>query len=397
MKYYFPIHLDGGNRGCEGIAKGTAAILGESKESLIGLCEDIPLDNRLGIGDKVSLQPYRKLSLWFRIINKIYINILNVLRKDDFEKGKLYRHYKYKPFINQMQTGDIMLSTGGDMMCYGDNFVISTTKWAKKQGAKTILWGCSMGEQNLTPRKRKVLNKFDVIYARESLSYDFFKGLGLKNVVCFPDPAFVLEPEMTQLPKAFEKGNVIGINLSNFTIGGFTLDTPFGNEVRQLLNYILDKTEYQILLIPHVTWSGQDDCILAQNVFKEYDEKAQGRISVLSIDKLNYLQIRYVISNCHLFIGGRTHAVISAYSTCVPAIALGYSIKSKGIAKDLGLDEILVVNCRSSKDVNGLVDSFMFLLSNEEAIRCHLKNIMKEYKQKAFGVKNYIYQKLYLR
>lgn len=24
MKVYFPIHIDGGNRGCEGIAKGTA-------------------------------------------------------------------------------------------------------------------------------------------------------------------------------------------------------------------------------------------------------------------------------------------------------------------------------------------------------------------------------------
>ena len=27
MKYYFPIHLDGGNRGCEAIAKGTAMLL----------------------------------------------------------------------------------------------------------------------------------------------------------------------------------------------------------------------------------------------------------------------------------------------------------------------------------------------------------------------------------
>ncbi len=61
MKYYFPVHLDGGNRGCEGIAKGTAAILQEPKENLIGLCRDIPLDNRLGISDKVSLLPYRNI------------------------------------------------------------------------------------------------------------------------------------------------------------------------------------------------------------------------------------------------------------------------------------------------------------------------------------------------
>ena len=40
-KFYFPVHLDGGNRGCEGIAKGTAAILGEPKENLIGLCRNV--------------------------------------------------------------------------------------------------------------------------------------------------------------------------------------------------------------------------------------------------------------------------------------------------------------------------------------------------------------------
>ena len=44
MKIYFPIHLDGGNRGCEAIAKGTAEILGLPKEQLIGLCRNIELD-----------------------------------------------------------------------------------------------------------------------------------------------------------------------------------------------------------------------------------------------------------------------------------------------------------------------------------------------------------------
>lgn len=47
MKIYFPIHLDGGNRGCEAIAKGTAEILGLPKEQLIGLCRNIELDKRL--------------------------------------------------------------------------------------------------------------------------------------------------------------------------------------------------------------------------------------------------------------------------------------------------------------------------------------------------------------
>ena len=35
MRIFFPIHLDGGNRGCEAIAKGTAILLQEKKENLI--------------------------------------------------------------------------------------------------------------------------------------------------------------------------------------------------------------------------------------------------------------------------------------------------------------------------------------------------------------------------
>lgn len=38
MKFYFPLHLDGDNRGCEAIAKGTAMLLNVPKENLIGLC-----------------------------------------------------------------------------------------------------------------------------------------------------------------------------------------------------------------------------------------------------------------------------------------------------------------------------------------------------------------------
>ena len=34
MKYYFPIHLNGGNRGCEAISKRTALILKEKKENM---------------------------------------------------------------------------------------------------------------------------------------------------------------------------------------------------------------------------------------------------------------------------------------------------------------------------------------------------------------------------
>ncbi len=55
MKYLFPIHLNSGNRGCEGIAKGTSILLGQDKSKLIGLCTDIDLDRKFGVDHYIDL------------------------------------------------------------------------------------------------------------------------------------------------------------------------------------------------------------------------------------------------------------------------------------------------------------------------------------------------------
>ena len=389
MKYYFPIHIDGGNRGCEGIAKGTAQILSLPKYQLIGLCSDVLLDKRLHVDDFVTIQKKRKLNVIMKVFINICIKVSRIFNIDKYTATSFFMYrFLYTPFINQMKEGDVMVSTGGDMLCYHDNEVVYTTKLAKKKGIKTILWGCSMGQEDLTERKLETLKSFDLVYARESLSFHFFKSLGLKNVVCNPDPAFVLKKEEIDAPDCFQKGKVIGINLSNYTVGAFSLNTPFGNEVRELLNYIFNKTDYHVLLIPHVLWDEQDDRVISKSVAEEYAHYS-GRISILDSEKLNYLQIRYIISLCHLFIGGRTHAVISAYSTCVPTIALGYSIKSRGIAKDLGLEEF-VVDCKNIRGKRTLLEIFKTVDEKASIIKKHLTDIMPAYVQNMKDVKKCI-------
>ena len=75
MKYYFPIHLDSGNRGCEAIAKGTATILGKDKSQLIGLCRDILLDRSMGLDGFVQLHETPKWSVVDKIRRKVYYGI----------------------------------------------------------------------------------------------------------------------------------------------------------------------------------------------------------------------------------------------------------------------------------------------------------------------------------
>ena len=383
MRFFFPSHFDGGNRGCEAISKATAIILSEPKDRLVALCGNVVLDSQLGLGKYVSLKKEVPLRLFDRIRNKL-IRVFHL-------PYELVQYDQYTRFLDRMKMGDVMISTGGDLLCYNNSIVSRTNDYASSLGFKTILWGCSMGPENLTEEKESTLRKFSLIYARESLSYNFFLSLGLKNVCLFPDPAFVLKPELCGMPDLFTHSEVIGINLSSFSLGGYTLDSPFGHEVIRLVEYILEETKYSILLVPHVVWDSpkthQDDRIVSALIKERFS--SQTRISILDINNLNYCQIRYVISKCKFFIGSRTHAVISAYSTCVPTIALSYSIKSKGIAKDLGLPIELIVNSNSGEK-GVLINSVKFLFTHEEEIRQQLETVMPEYSQRPYGVMKFV-------
>ena len=346
---------------------------------MIGLCTDMELDHRLKVDDYITLQPKRQRSVTFRIKNKMYKSLVH----DDWKRKSFIYRYEYAPFLNQMDKDDIMISTGGDMMCYDENQVIFTVDYLHKRDIRSILWGCSIGEKNLTSRKLQALKQFSHIYARETLTQGVLANHNINNVSVFPDPAFVLEPVPCELPECFTRGGVIGINLSNYVMGGFDLDSAFAKEVDSLIRYILQSTDYQILLIPHVLWKGQDDRIISNLIKEKYD--SHNRISILDSDNLNYCQIRYVISKCCCFIGARTHAMISAYSTCTPAIAIGYSIKSRGIAKDIGMPEETVVNSINIKK-NQLINAFTNMLQNMSDLKRYITQNTEQYRKKVFMV-----------
>lgn len=384
MKYYLPTHCDVENRGCEAITKATSQILGTDKTSLILLSKNIKQDCILS----VNLYSYIYQLPSIGKLKWLYIKLLNLTTKNKYKKRTFVYSVQYNSFLSKIKKSDIMLSTGGDMFCYDDNEAVYTSLYLQKKNIPTILWGCSIGENDLSPKKIETLKLFKIIYVRESLSKCVLEKLGLKNVYLFPDPAFILKEENFILPFYFNKKNdFIGINISNFVLGGFSLDTKFAKSILNLIDHILTNTQLNIILFPHVFWKEQDDRIVSNMIWDKY--KKTNRLFVFDSINYNYCQLRFAISKCRFFIGARTHSVISAYSMCVPTIALGYSIKAEGIAKDLGLSPRLVVNCKNSGSED-LVGSFEFLLKNEIAIKQHLNNIMPSYRNKVYGIRDII-------
>ena len=376
MKVYLPYHLGSGNRGCEGIARGISKTLNLKQEDFILFdisTEDYVLDSNFEL-DKVGELRYPKQHLVFEILRLLS----RILQKINIPYA--YNALMSEYYIHDAKPGDWIFITGGDIYCYKGaaklpNLIV---KKAKRKGIKTALFGVSLDKDLLSEEIVNGLKNYDLIITRESISYNTLNELHINNFL-FPDPAFSLEPVKVELPEYFNK-KVVGINFSPFT----DTDPLFSKNMENLLKYLFEKG-YEACLIPHVRWKGQDDRISMDRLLGKYSDC----IHILSTDRLSYLQIRYVISKCSFFIGGRTHSVISAYCTGVPCLALGYSIKAIGIAKDIGVPEYTVLNSKNFKYDKQLVDSFKMMEKNRNAIMNIYSNI-DQYRNRLLKLKDTI-------
>ena len=147
----------------------------------------------------------------------------------------------------------------------------------------------------------------------------------------------------------------------------------------EMVDYIIDTTTYQIALIPHVVIDGNDD----RKVLKEIQMKCKEPKRTVMIEDDNCMVLKGDNSRCELFIGARTHATIAAYSTIVPTVVLGYSIKARGIARDLfGTEEKYVLPVQKIESSKSLIENFLWLDKNKAEIRRILSDIMPKYKRR---------------
>ena len=256
-----------------------------------------------------------------------------------------------------------------------------------KNTDKTVLWGCSVEPKLLEDKKvANDLASYTKIITRESISYEALKKVN-ENTKLYPDPAFNLDKVELDLPDGFEENNTVGINLSPLIIRKEKKEGVTLENYTKLIEYILNNTNMKVALIPHVVWQDNDD----REPLKELYNRFKDTNRIIMIDDCNCLELKGYISRCRLFIGARTHATIAAYSTCVPTLVVGYSVKAKGIAKDIfGTYENYVIPVQSLENSDDLINSFTWIYENEEKIKNHLTTFMPTYKKRGLEAKKEI-------
>lgn len=168
------LHAGSDNHGCEAIVRSTVSILNE-KSRLYSLNADKDLKYGLDTicdikRDTVTVYPKKSLK-WF----------ISAAQTKISGKIDLAVKIQRKELLKNIISKEIFLSIGGDNYCYpGTDVLAAVNRNIKKKGAKLVLWGCSVEPKLLkNPEIVADLKEFDLITARESISYNALKTINI--------------------------------------------------------------------------------------------------------------------------------------------------------------------------------------------------------------------------
>ncbi len=197
----------------------------------------------------------------------------------------------------------------------------------------------------------RVARRSKIVTVREKLSYDYVtRDLGLPTALVkqTADPAFLLMPpppqKVTDLLRAYgitSDRPVVAIAPSQ-GISRYA-DCDYDRHLKawyQVVNFILDELDVQVLVIPHVQEisASNDDRILATSLLRILD--FDPRVRLAGADH-SASEFKGLIGACDMVVAERMHAAIAGLSSGVCTVAVGYSIKAEGIMTNLLGTELL--------------------------------------------------------
>lgn len=399
-RFYFAGHNNFGNRGCEALIRSTVSLLESSFNAFEALTPtadrnlDInqwPEAPQHGVRFVPAAEYPTSLRWWNRVASRI--PWVKSVWKPKFSLSE--------SSLADIKSCDAVLMTGGDVISLeyslGSLFLWSTiADSAIKQGVPAVLWAASVGpfsgDRIVERYMVEHLRHYSAITVRETETLEYLKSLGIDNVTLVADPAFVLKPEpfdMRNIWPEERNSGVLGFNVSPL-IAKFRKSPEDAERLEQevvgFIQDVLNNTDLSVLLVPHVdpldgSEKNSDSRYMAR--LSSRVEEHKGRLS-MSPPTLNAPQIKYLLSQCRYFIGARTHATIGALSTEVPTISIAYSIKAKGLNKDLFTHTRYVLDTpKVSRET--LWSSLETLQSEESAIKALLAERIPVWKARAKG------------
>lgn len=366
-------HAGSGNHGCEALANTICKMI---QKKVVLVTNSVEEDESYSLKGMCDIVPEKNIR------NNKLVHILYYLYRKLTKDRESFLRYRFQ---NVLGNNSCLwnISIGGDNYCYESMVkdLILANSMFHKNGGKTILLGCSVEPDSL--KREDVIRdmkSYEAVFARESITYNALKQAGVKNLYLYPDSAFLLEAKYLSLPDGFIDGNMVGINISPMIVENESDVGITMKNYEALIRHILNNTDMNVVLIPHVVWKRNDDRQTIEELYYHFRNEKR----VVKLGDFSCEELKGYIARCRFFIGARTHATIAAYSSLVPTLVVGYSVKARGIATDIfGSWEKYVEPVQQLKTKEQLLAAFQWLYSHEEEIRTRLKERMPAYIESA--------------
>ena len=365
------------NRGCEAIIRGTVKILRKSFKDPRFIC----------ISHFLSEQQYQQQCLQETDEAITHLHSYRPSKKEiarNFWKpsylGYAYDHFFhqeslkyriYQQMLPYLDEATAVLSVGGDnySLDYGvPTLFTDLDDIAIQERKPIILWGASVGPFSTMPDYERYmghhLQKVTGIFARESATIGYLKRIGvIENIYPVADPAFLMDPVK---PVGIEddlpiEEDSIGLNLSplmaKYVTGGDLEE--WIRIAAQIISQVAETTGRPVFLIPHVTSPHSDDHAFMQKAVSQIQGQ-NGNITLIP-PKYSAAETKWIIGQMALFAGARTHSTIAALSSGVPTLSFAYSIKARGINRDIFDHEsyLLSPECLTPSTVTERIQSML--------------------------------------
>jgi len=220
--------------------------------------------------------------------------------------------------------------------------LLKPLKIALKANKKVIILPNSTAEINLIGKLllSSVLNKVDVLYAREKLSFKKFKNdFPNCNVKLSTDIAFAIKSEI--LHEKREK--IIAFTTRSQTMGDIAeLDNKIKKKIQGSLHncvkHCLDQG-FEVKLIIQT----KKDVKFTKDLYSEFSDNKKVSIH----ESYDVIDLINVYSSCSLLIGMRLHSIILAMSTGTPVIGFfkkEWGLKNPGLLKAYNQNFVFIDN-----------------------------------------------------
>ena len=398
--YYFAGHESLSNRGCEALVRGISHVVRAAQPDVRFLLPSFfPERDRQqwpdaeAAGDRL-VPAYRlptHCKLWARIHTR-WAGVRSYWWPAPAIPRDVWR---------EVETATVGIMTGGDVLSldYSMGSLVKYVGQAEtlmRAGRPMWLWAASIGPFTGQPDVERWvvrhLDRYEDISVRESSSLEYLRALGLPRARLVADPAFALVPEAFDadalLPPERD-GGVLGFNTSPL-IHAINERRAAGSgaaaekAIADFLGDVVRRTRLGVVLVPHVDavdgGTYNSDFVYLQGLLARMNLPSS-RVR-LALRTLNAPRIKHLLAQCSYFIGARTHATIGALSQGVPTCSLGYSVKARGLNRDLFGSERYLLDTKSiTRDA--LWQALQRLIDDEGDIRSLLLARMPEWRQRA--------------